>query len=444
MRKLNLLITLSLLLSITACEDEVATCKDTFQSDYKSLMQSFSDVYNPKTTVEEFNQFKNKITAFQEKYPEKCALNDEIYEHNKELDKFLAMVNQKTVITPKVIYGKDDRLDIADSTDARHQQWAKSVAVQVSSAKIGAGGELNSTTIADNMYLCEDEPFADQINPGRCSGFLVGENILVTAGHCVESQSDCSNYKWVFGFKKGVSKLSDDQIYSCKSIISQQLSSSTKADFAVLELDRAVVDAAPLTYRASGSVSVGDPITVMGHPSGLPMKVAPGANIRTNSNDWYFVANLDTFGGNSGSPVFNSDTGIVEGILVRGETDYTWKTDSSGNSCRVSFQCADDSCRGEDVTRITKVTGLPKQETPKEVLASFFPNSTLPIDAKGISFKVQVKNGPTKYLAGTKFLEACALHTAENSDPRNWLDSIVANCERDQVQLLQIVETFKD
>ncbi|WP_420540401.1 S46 family peptidase (plasmid) [Paenibacillus polymyxa] len=46
---------------------------------------------------------------------------------------------------------------------------------------------------------------------------------------------------------------------------------------------------------------------------------AVGAAVRDNPPNAFFVANLDTYGGNSGSPVFNSDTHEVEGILVRGE-----------------------------------------------------------------------------------------------------------------------------
>ena len=57
-----------------------------------------------------------------------------------------------------------------------------------------------------------------------------------------------------------------------------------------------------------------------------------------------------TLGGNSGSAVFNSATGLVEGILVRGEQDYVLKGD-----CRVSNVCPVDGCRGEDVTKISNV-----------------------------------------------------------------------------------------
>ncbi len=442
MNKLGLIISLSLLFTLASCEDEVAKCEDTFQDDYNSLKQSFVSIYSPTSSTEDFNTLTDSISIFVEKYPSKCSVNDEVYDVTKDLNNFVSQSTVVNLITPKVIYGKDDRLEIADSPDPRHAEWANAVAVQVSGTKISENGELISATIQESMGLCPTEEFADQINPGRCSGFLVGENTLVTAGHCVENQSDCSNYKWVFGFKSDSNSVQQSQIYSCKSIISQQLSGSTNADFAVIELDRNVENAEPLTFRTSGEVKKGDSITVMGHPSGLPMKVASGATIRSTSDDWYFVGNLDTFGGNSGSPVFNTDTGIVEGILVRGETDYSWSTDADGNSCRVVYQCSDDSCRGEDVTRITKVTGLPKQVTAADILAEFFDGSELSLENKGIAFNVQVKQGADKYLAGTKFLDLCAMHTAENESPNAWSNSTVVNCDN-QEALLQVVETYK-
>jgi V8-like Glu-specific endopeptidase len=90
---------------------------------------------------------------------------------------------------------------------------------------------------------------------------------------------------------------------------------------------------------------------VIGHPTGLPTKVSAGANVRS-VNDVYFVANLDTFGGNSGSAVFNAETGEIEGILVRGERDYRY---NSARGCYVPNTCVNLGCRGEDSTLITNL-----------------------------------------------------------------------------------------
>ena len=109
---------------------------------------------------------------------------------------------------------------------------------------------------------------------------------------------------------------------------------------------------------------------VIGHPVGLPAKVAGGAIVRDNTPNPFFVANLDTYGGNSGSPVFNSRTHRVEGILVRGERDFV----ARGN-CTVSFVCPTTGCRGEDVTRITKLREPDSARRPDAALPGAFARS---------------------------------------------------------------------
>jgi hypothetical protein len=121
-----------------------------------------------------------------------------------------------------------------------------------------------------------------------------------------------------------------------------------------VELDRVVTDRTPLTFRKSGAISVNEPLVVIGHPTGLPTKIADGANVRSLSTS-FFVANLDTFGGNSGSAVFNANTSEVEGILVRGEEDYV---KPFLRSCKKPKECKSDKCRGEDVTKITLIQAL--------------------------------------------------------------------------------------
>jgi hypothetical protein len=78
--------------------------------------------------------------------------------------------------------------------------------------------------------------------------------------------------------------------------------------------------------------------------------------VRNNAPAAFFVANLDTYGGNSGSPVFNSNTREVEGVLVRGETDF-----ATQGGCQVSLVCPTSGCRGEDCTRTTEFANLVPQ-----------------------------------------------------------------------------------
>ena len=112
----------------------------------------------------------------------------------------------------------------------------------------------------------------------------------------------------------------------------------------IIRLEREV-DSEPLEL-SEDALYVGDELYVIGHPAGLPLKVADGARVR-QIKDEHFVANLDTYGGNSGSAVFSMETDKVVGLLVRGETDFVW---DSEHQCKRSNRCGNFGCSGEDVT----------------------------------------------------------------------------------------------
>lgn len=262
----------------------------------------------------------------------------------------------------KVIYGDDDRLDVYEATDALHLELAKSTAAMISTGKVSFDGDeaTISGSSLSSRGICATAKFAKQMTAANCSGFLVGEDLLVTAGHCIRTQADCDNNYWVFDFAvevngESAAKVPTDSVYKCKEIIERDLNRTNSDDFALLRLERKVKDRQPLTVRTEGKVEDKTALVVIGHPTGLPTKIADGAIVRENSNPVYFQSNLDTFGGNSGSAVFNTTTGQVEGILVRGETDYVY---DSSQGCRVPKECSNEGCRGEDVTRITNIKKL--------------------------------------------------------------------------------------
>ena len=276
----------------------------------------------------------------------------------------LTMMSATQAALPKVIYGNDDRLDVFEAVNPLHLELARSTAAMIPNGAVRMNGDIATIggTTLEGRGMCSSERFADQVTAANCSGFLVGPDLLVTAGHCIRSTSDCAGSKWVFDFNissadanPAVITVNASSVYSCARIIQQRLDRSTQDDFALIRLDRAVTDRAPLTFRTSGKVETGTELVVIGHPTGLPTKIADGAIVRNNNPQAFFSSNLDTYGGNSGSAVFDTNTGIVEGILVRGETDYTF---DSRRGCRVSYLCPNDGCRGEDVTRITNISAL--------------------------------------------------------------------------------------
>ncbi len=258
----------------------------------------------------------------------------------------------------KVIYGTDDRRDVYQETDPSRLQMAASTCGLMDSSQLIDNGN-DTYTIVTSAYevsgipACAGEPFANQPTAAFCTGFLVGDDLIATAGHCFDV-SDINGVHFVFGFvmQDGTTPatvVSDSQVYTGVELAGWELSDAL--DYAIVRVDRPVTapGAIPLPIRREGVVAVGAPVGVIGHPAGLPLKLAFGTQtaVYANSNAGYFVANLDTYGGNSGSPVFDPSTGVVEGILVRGAQDF-----EIVGSCFVSNELP-DAAAGEEVSKST-------------------------------------------------------------------------------------------
>lgn len=209
--------------------------------------------------------------------------------------------------------------------------------------------EYSALSLQENINACSTERFIDQPTLMTCTGFLIGEDVLVTAGHCMVNNFDCSGFNWVFDFKNGVNKIPADNMYKCKKILAQEQVSLPflgTTDYALIQLDRPVTTGKPLKFRTEGRIKKGTSVAVIGHPLGLPLKIADNAKVRGVFGKT-FKANLDTYGGNSGSPVVDAKTGIVEGILVHGADDLKQQ-----GSCTVSRR---ENGKKEGIYKITRL-----------------------------------------------------------------------------------------
>lgn len=253
--------------------------------------------------------------------------------------------------TPRVVYGSDDRRDWyeigAGETVIQSLEQAVCVVVSTSELTNNGDGTYSLSTAAWTSYggtpICPSEPFRGQLTIGFCSGFLVGSDLIATAGHCVDS-GDCGSTAFIFGFNQQSATIgpdtvvSADNVYFCTNVIDQVQAGDL--DHSIVQVDRPVVGRTPVPIRRSGSVSIGDPLVMIGHPVTLPKKVDDGGMVQDdNGSTGWFYANVDAYGGNSGSMVANLNTGVVEGILVRGNTDFT-----TSGGCVISNTCADSGC----------------------------------------------------------------------------------------------------
>lgn len=266
---------------------------------------------------------------------------------------------------PQVIYGDDGRREPYLSDVPQSIVRATALLSDRRDLQPVVGGyRLRTLAMGKRYNTCTDEKFALQPSvEGKCSGFLVAPDLLVSAGHCFLDSGACRQMAVIFdyafrGNDSDPTLVATADVYHCDKIVKRVYRPyGDGADYAIIRLDR-VTDRQPLTIRTAGKVKDDALLMVIGHPLGMPAKISFGTQVIANDKDRYFVSNSDTYDVSSGSPVINSASGLVEGIIVRGEEDFI-VTDSG---CQRSLICPSaDNCYGEHVVRSTVFAHLINQ-----------------------------------------------------------------------------------
>jgi V8-like Glu-specific endopeptidase len=276
-----------------------------------------------------------------------------------------ATLVRATRLTARTIYGADERKDFYEVTDDGVKELARASAAMFTAdttTATGANVSLKTKSLRDVQKLCKGERFETQPSGAYCSGTLVAPDTVLTAGHCIRELSGDDTIgmlpetRFVFGYwmKDAATPPGDipaEQVFAGKKLLGGEASDAR--DWALVRLDRPVPEniAKPVTDWTLDPVQKGQKVFVIGFPSGIPLKYAPGASVRDESKPGFFVADLDSFGGNSGSGVYDQATKKLIGILVRGDTDYL---EDKAKRCWRVHVCP-RGCRGEDVTRISIV-----------------------------------------------------------------------------------------
>ncbi len=439
----RVLVIISLILF--GCEKD---CEENFLNNYQSLQQSFSLLMTTPSS-NNASKLKNNLNNFISLHDGvKCKDGGETLDPSAEVKTLLSEISSerkyssRAEVVAKLVYGEDNRVDLEDSLNSSYRNWGRSTIAQISKNKIRNDGKLVAKTLKDRYSLCDGERFSTQLTAARCSGFLVGPDIVVTAGHCVEDQYDCDENYWVLDYTKDKVSIGDDSIFGCSEIIEQVLDYDTGLDYAVIKIDRKVTDRKFFRWRMdTEKLKVGDPLVVIGNPSGLPIKIADGAEVKDNSENDYFTANLDTFAGNSGSAVINANTGVVEGILVRGETDYIAINGSNGKRCMTINQCSDSNgCDGnfEEVSKMSSVLGIPLGLNESSLV-----NGIINKNIDNLTSLYGVKLYGTQFaeyqVVGRSFLNKCAIKFISDQSSENEVS--INNCS-DKNSLLNLVGTY--
>ena len=312
----------------------------------------------------------------------------------------------------RLIYGDDNRKDLYEITDPAILNDSDSVVALIFAKYIQDNGDgtssiditskdtksLDSTPynyldeqgIERAGYLCDDVRFCKQPIPANASGFLVAPNVIATAAHCVyenpEEESKAPNWqkpkilqelRFVFGFRMKdantvVQTVPNTEIYEAEKVIDRAFI-YLKVDWALVKLKHSVTNHRIARIREAGKVADDQSLHIIGHPLGLPLKYADHAKVYANQEKGCFSTNLDAFGGNSGSPVFNSQTHLVEGIHIVGQRSKFRLR--NGGTCLVPRRLEDleADTHGTTSTRTTEFAEVLKEVINRERWSEFQP-----------------------------------------------------------------------
>ena len=270
------------------------------------------------------------------------------------------------------LYGEDDRYDFF-AADPKYIKFFKNSVALIEQERLTLTESTSGTAYweirgdhhgrANN--LCRSERYYDQLGAAFCSGVLIQPDVVLTAGHCFDSPEECQTAKFVFGFHQLAQDISPttarlEDVYECKEMI-YWVNKRVSPDFALIRLTQKVSNREPATLRLSRRILKNEAIFAVGYSKGLPAKLANNAVVRKALPERsYFEANLDVYYNNSGSPVYNEVSGVLEGILLSGEEDFSYDRKLQ---CYRSKQCTNTGCKGETVMRISEILPhLPQNE----------------------------------------------------------------------------------
>ncbi len=163
----------------------------------------------------------------------------------------------------------------------------------------GSKGALETTAAANSSKYC--------------SGTLIGTNLFLTAGHCVDSGSVGEYVAMNYERAAGSSTLLAQSHYRIDAVLENGLGG---LDYAILQLAGTPGATWGVATVATADPTTGAALTIIGHPQGLAKKIEAGTVYGFGTNTIRYN-NIDTLGGNSGSGVIDSQ-GRVVGVHTNG------------------------------------------------------------------------------------------------------------------------------
>ena len=230
------------------------------------------------------------------------------------------------------IYEEDNRVDFYKIQDPKVQELSKAMAFQI------YFDELKGWTF--NRYwqilikpltdegICSNERFADHpVMRNDCSGILIGPKQLLLPGNCITPHY-CKNGLFYFMFNYHLASStpfdvmrSKKNFYKCEKLLKRTWDPNSATSYAIIELDKVVEGVTPVKLSTQAEIDPKDELISMGHPDGMPLKIADSAFI-ADQNKTHFIVSSDIAGSSKGAGIFNAHTYELEGMLIGGSKNF--------------------------------------------------------------------------------------------------------------------------
>lgn len=152
--------------------------------------------------------------------------------------------------------------------------------------------------------------------PRVCTGFLIGQNELMTNHHCVNDQAICNSVIAIFGYQlRQDGRLDFGEQYECAKVDPAKM--DFVLDYAVLEMRGNPGIKWGALELASADPEKNQALFIVQHPAGQPKQIsqvncgALGVPVEGRGTATDFTHTCDTVGGSSGSPVFDQAGRVI-------------------------------------------------------------------------------------------------------------------------------------
>lgn len=239
--------------------------------------------------------------------------------------------------------------------------------------------ELRHQPYGSFNALCPTEKFWDQpsvierrLESWEAFGFsayLLAPDVLLTCWHGWEQAASEPQFAvFDYAMRSGAgaptslpaSRIHAISPYPLARAASPGAESPCEGDWVLLKLSSRVTHLGSLSRTRVASAARGGGVYTLGHPRGLPLKLAANATVLSVGTG-EFRTDLDTYVGNSGSPVFDAATHALVGVVIEAQKDDGDFVPAPALGCYVSNRieapatgqrAIDASCFASTIARV--------------------------------------------------------------------------------------------